>query len=104
MRILFIFMCVLALSVMGCGDSGVTPDPSPYADKDLWLCRPDIENDRCDTADLSMTEIRSDGTMVTLDEVVPNPNAEVDCFYVYHTVNVARSQGTTRIWYHTRRM
>ena len=97
MRILFTFMCVLGLGVMGCGETSGTGgsggdggtggvDPSSYASKDLWLCRPDIENDRCDTADLSMTEIRPDGTHVT-SEVLSNPNAEVDCFYVYHTVN-----------------
>ena len=95
MRHLFGFMCVLALGVMGCSESGVTPDPSPYADKDLWLCRPDIENDHCDTADLSMTEIRPDGTMVVLDEVTPNPDAQVDCFYVYHTVNESPEPGNT---------
>jgi hypothetical protein len=69
-------------------------DPSPYASKDLWLCRPDIENDHCDTADLSTTEIRPDGTMVT-SEVAPNPNAQVDCFYVYHTVNKSPEPGNT---------
>ena len=96
MRILSTFIFVLALGVMGCSESGgVAPDDSPYADKDLWLCRPDIENDRCDTADLSMTEIRSDGTMVTLDEVASNPDAEVDCFYVYHTVNKSPEPGNT---------
>jgi hypothetical protein len=114
MRYLFGFMCVLALGVMGCGETAGTGgsggdrgpggsggeggaggiDDSPYASKDLWLCRPDIENDRCDTADLSMTEIRPDGTMVTSD-VAPNPNAEVDCFYVYHTVNKSPEAGNT---------
>ena len=94
MRILFTFICVLALGVMGCSESGGTPDPSPYADKDLWLCRPDIENDHCDTADLSTTEIQPDGTMVVLDEVTPNPDAEVDCFYVYHTVNYDPEPGS----------
>ena len=95
MRILFTFMCVLALGVTGCSESGGTPDPSPYASKDLWLCRPDIENDHCDTADLSTTEIQPDGTMVVLDEVAPNPDAEIDCFYVYPTVNFDPEPGNT---------
>ncbi|MDH3655422.1 MAG: DUF3089 domain-containing protein [Myxococcales bacterium] len=118
MRYLFGFMCLCVLGVVslaGCGEttgeggSGGSAgtggeggaagtggmDASPYASKDLWLCRPDIENDRCDTADLSMTEIRPDGTKVVLDEVAPNPNAEVDCFYVYHTVNKSPEPGNT---------
>ena len=94
MRYLFGFVCVCALGVAGCGESA-PPDDSPYASKDLWLCRPDIENDHCDTADLSMTEIRPDGTKLVLDEVVPNPDAEVDCFYVYHTVNFSPEPGNT---------
>ncbi|MBW1907493.1 MAG: DUF3089 domain-containing protein [Deltaproteobacteria bacterium] len=99
MRYLFGFLCVCALGVMplmGCSDTGGTPaDNGPYASKDLWLCRPDIENDHCDTADLSTTEIQPDGTMVTLAEVAPNPDAEVDCFYVYHTVDWRPEAGNT---------
>ena len=112
MRYLVSLLFVLALAVMGCsetsgtggsggigGDGGTGGaggvDPSPYASKDLWLCRPDIENDLCDTADLSTTEIRSDGTMVQLTEVVPNADAEIDCFYVYPTVNTSAEPGNT---------
>lgn len=90
MRYVGALFCMLALGVAGCSDAGETPaEDSPYASKDLWLCRPDIANDYCDTADLSTTEIQPDGTMVVLDEVLPNPDAEVDCFYVYPTVNYA---------------
>jgi hypothetical protein len=64
------------------GTGGI--DASPYASKDLWLCRRDIEDDQCDMADLSLTEIRADGTRVT-SEVAANPDAKVDCFYVYPT-------------------
>jgi hypothetical protein len=118
MRFSFQLMCVLALVAMGCsettgtggtagdGGSGGTAgvggaggaggvDPSPYASKDLWLCRPDIENDHCDAADLSTTEIQVDGRMVVLDEVAPNPDAEVDCFYVYPTMDSTPEPGNT---------
>jgi len=95
MRYLFVFLCVCALGIVGCGESAEPPpDDSPYASKDLWLCRPDIENDHCDTADLSVTEIRPDGTMVQ-SEVAPDPSAEVDCFYVYPTVNTSPEPGNT---------
>jgi len=39
-----------------------------------------------------MTEIREDGTSV-VSEVVESPDAEVDCFYVYHTVNHSPEPG-----------
>lgn len=85
------FLCVCALGIVACGES---PDPSIYASKDLWLCRPDIENDRCDQADLSTTEIWPDGTSV-VSEVIENPDAKVDCFYVYHTVDWSTEPGNT---------
>jgi hypothetical protein len=98
MRYVIGFIFVLALGVMGCSEtSGPPPDDSPYASKDLWLCRPDIEDDHCDTADLSTTEIQPDGSMVTLAEVAPNPDAEVDCFYVYPTVNYDLEPGNTEV-------
>jgi pimeloyl-ACP methyl ester carboxylesterase len=91
MRYLFWVLCVCALTGVACGES---PEPSIYADKDLWLCRPDIDNDRCDQADLSITEIRADGTSVVSD-VVEDPDAKVDCFYVYHTVDWSPGEGNT---------
>jgi pimeloyl-ACP methyl ester carboxylesterase len=96
MRYLVRLVCVLALGVTGCSEgAGAPPDDSPYASKDLWLCRPDIEDDHCDTADLSTTEIRPDGSKVVLGEVAPNPDAETDCFYVYPTVNSDPEPGNT---------
>lgn len=96
MRYLVGLVLALALSASGCSESeGAPPDDSPYASKDLWLCRPDIEDDYCDTADLSTTEIQPDGTMEVLDEIAPNPDAEVDCFYVYPTVNYDPEPGNT---------
>jgi hypothetical protein len=96
---------VLALglaALTGCGESGAGGtggtggiDNSPYASKDLWTCRPDIENDYCDTADMSTTEIQPDGTMVVLDEVTSNPNAGADCFVVYPSVNYSSEPGNT---------
>ena len=105
MRWFCALVLALALGVLGCsetpgggGDGGAGGvEPSVYASKDLWLCRPDIENDHCDTADLSTTEIQPDGTMVVLDEVAPSPDAEVDCFYVYPTVNFSLEPGNTEV-------
>jgi hypothetical protein len=52
-----------------------------------WLCRPDLPADACRSADLTATELRSDGSRV----VVAHHAAEhprVDCFYVYPTVDL----------------
>jgi hypothetical protein len=43
---------------------------------------------------MSTTEIRPDGTQVTSD-IAPNPDAEVDCFYLYPTVNTSPEPGNT---------
>ena len=83
-------MCSETAGTGGGGSAG----SGGYADKDLWLCRPDIENDRCDQADLSITEIRPDGTSEVSD-VVEDPDAKVDCFYVYHTVDWSTEAGNT---------
>ncbi len=110
MRWMVSLFFVLALGLMGCsetsgtggsggaagngGEGGTRIDPSPYADKDLWLCRPDMESDRCSEADLSVTEIAPDGTRA-VSEVAVNPDPEVDCFFVYHTVNHDPEPGNT---------
>jgi len=78
----------------GGGAGGV--EANPYASKDLWLCRPDIEDDQCDVADLRFTEIHPDGSRTTGD-VPSNPDAPIDCFYVYHTVNNSEIPGNTEV-------
>jgi hypothetical protein len=69
------------------GEGGARIDPSPYADKDLWLCSPDMENDYCDTADLSTTEIHGDGTRVERPGPAMDRDAPFDCFVVHSTGN-----------------
>jgi len=66
------------------------PKPAPvakndYSNGDNWLCRPGRQ-DACDV-DLSTTVISADGKM-TLETWAANPNAQVDCFYVYPTVSM----------------
>lgn len=100
-------VCVFAL-VLGCsgedgdmvGDSGTDGSAggggNPFAPPSAWLCRPDIESDECDKADLTFTEIRADGSTTTGD-VPLNADAPVDCFYVYHTVNNSDVPGNTEM-------
>jgi hypothetical protein len=55
-----------------------------YADKDTWLCRPDHLN-ACAT-DLSSTIVAADGSL-SREDFAHNPDAAIDCFYVYPTVS-----------------
>jgi pimeloyl-ACP methyl ester carboxylesterase len=58
--------------------------PNDYANPAAWLCRPG-RTDAC-TVNLDATVIAADGTM-TIDRFHADPNAPIDCFYVYPTVS-----------------
>jgi hypothetical protein len=60
------------------------PAANDYANDDTWLCRPDRQ-DAC-AVDLTATIVAADGTL-TKETFTPNPQAEIDCFYVYPTVS-----------------
>jgi len=55
-----------------------------YGDAKSWLCRPG-RRDAC-AVDQSSTIVAADGTL-TREEWTANPNAPIDCFYVYPTVS-----------------
>jgi hypothetical protein len=56
-----------------------------YSDGKSWLCRPGRE-DAC-TVDISTTVVAADGAL-TKETFAANPNAPIDCFYVYPTVSL----------------
>lgn len=60
-----------------------------YAQSANWLCRPDRkpgEADACNV-DLTTTVIAADGS-TTIEKWHANPQAGIDCFYVYPTVSL----------------
>jgi Protein of unknown function (DUF3089) len=66
-----------------------SPKPAPvakndYSNGDDWLCRPGRQ-DAC-AVDLSTTVVSADGKL-TLEPWAANPDAQIDCFYVYPTVS-----------------
>jgi len=66
-----------------------SPAPAPvarndYTDPATWLCRPG-RADAC-AVNLDATVIAADGTM-THEAFKADPNAPIDCFYVYPTVS-----------------
>lgn len=69
-----------------------TPAAAPAAEKpdfskgDLWLCRPDLKDNKC-KVDLDATIIKADGsTSVEKYKAAENPG--IDCFFVYPTVSL----------------
>src|ERR1700683_737078 len=74
-----------------------SPKPAPvakndYSNGDDWLCRPGRQ-DSCAT-DLSTTVISADGKL-THEDWAANPDAEIDCFYVYPTVSTDPAGNST---------
>ena len=61
------------------------PDKNDYANPANWLCRPGRANDAC-AIDLSATVVTADGKL-TRETFKSDPNAPIDCFYVYPTVS-----------------
>jgi hypothetical protein len=58
--------------------------PVDYATGDSWLCRPGRQ-DAC-AIDLTTTVVRADGS-TTRESWSADPDAPVDCFYVYPTIS-----------------
>ena len=61
-----------------------TPRSNDYSDPKSWLCRP-AGHDACDV-DLTTTVIMADGQL-SRETWTADPNAPIDCFYVYPTVS-----------------
>lgn len=61
-----------------------TAKPNDYSDGKTWLCRPG-RHDACDV-DLTATVIAANGAL-TREGWTADPNASIDCFYVYPTVS-----------------
>jgi hypothetical protein len=56
-----------------------------YSDTKNWLCRPGSTSDAC-AVDLTTTLVTADGK-TSIEKWAANPDASVDCFYVYPTVS-----------------
>jgi hypothetical protein len=81
------FLSIGMAAALTLGSMGTDPvaDGLEYGDPALWICRPDIDDDVCDSG-LDATSVAADGTM-TPEPFVAEPDAPVDCFYVYPTVS-----------------
>jgi len=62
-----------------------TPKPNDYSDPKAWLCRPGRTDDAC-AIDHTTTIVAADGKL-TRETWKADPNAPIDCFYVYPTIS-----------------
>lgn len=61
-------------------------DATDYSDAANWLCRPGKSDDSC-KVDISATIIKADGS-TEVETFAHDPDAPIDCFYVYPTVSL----------------
>ena len=66
------------------GSTTASQPTNDYSDAKTWLCRPG-RHDACDV-DLATTIVNADGTFKR-ESWTADPNAPIDCFYVYPTVS-----------------
>jgi hypothetical protein len=83
-RSLVITFLAAALGCAGLTWAQTQPAANDYSDPRTWLCRPGLHG-ACDT-DLTTTVIQEDGSL-SREIWRPDPNAPIDCFYVYPTVS-----------------
>jgi hypothetical protein len=79
----FSFAAVAASEALAA--AATQPAPNDYTNADNWLCRPD-RTDACVT-DQTATVVKADGSE-SRETWSANPNAPIDCFYVYPTVSL----------------
>ena len=99
---LLALLCVAALLGDGCGEDtttmGAASNPyagyksERYSDDALWLCRPGLAVDQCLANPLDATEILADGS-VAIEPFEAALDPDVDCFYVYPTVDLTLTPG-----------
>jgi len=70
------------------------PDGDAYASSDVWLCRPG-RKDAC-AVDQDATIVAADGKLA-LEPFRADPNAPIDCFYVYPTVSTEPGGNSDRV-------
>ena len=77
-------LAALGILTAGAAQAQTAAAKNDYSDPKTWLCRPGGK-DSC-AIDLSTTIVAANGTL-TREDWKANPNAPIDCFYVYPTVS-----------------
>jgi pimeloyl-ACP methyl ester carboxylesterase len=84
------FYAAVLSAVLAASAAAQAPDPkvahADYANPALWLCRPDLKDNKC-KVDLDATVIAASGK-TTVEKFVPAKDPKIDCFFVYPTVSL----------------
>lgn len=64
----------------------VAPGHTDYGVPANWLCKPGLANNPCEV-NIDATVVKADGS-TEIEKFTGNPNAPIDCFYVYPTVSL----------------
>lgn len=98
-------LCLVGVLAASCGGSSSAPTAtatavtglpvgaSPSGAETVWLCRPGIPDNPCES-DLETTVVSADGT-TSVERAAPAPDPPIDCFYVYPTVSGQQSLNAT---------
>src|SRR5919202_844187 len=84
LRTVTIALALAAILVTAGTAAAQSAAKNDYSDAKTWLCRPGRQ-DAC-SVDLTTTVIAPSGKM-TVEKWSADPNAPIDCFYVYPTVS-----------------
>ena len=86
---------IFVITIAASASASAQTARNDYAEGKSWLCRPGRQ-DAC-AVDQTTTIVAADGKL-TREEWKANPNAPIDCFYVYPTVStdpgVTKSRST----------
>jgi pimeloyl-ACP methyl ester carboxylesterase len=84
------FYAAVLGAVVATSAQAQAPDPTvahaDYANPALWLCRPDLKDNKC-KVDLDATVIAPSGK-TTVEHYVAAKAPKIDCFFVYPTVSL----------------
>jgi hypothetical protein len=79
---------VLAMTaIVASAQTAPAAPKNDYAKPETWLCRPDKAKDNYCKVDLTTTVVKADGSE-SVEHYKADPNAKIDCFYVYPTVSM----------------
>ena len=84
-QIIGVLVCAAALRSADVAAAQSAPVKNDYGDAKTWLCKPGRQ-DAC-AVDQTTTIVAPDGQL-TREEWKADPNAPIDCFYVYPTVSL----------------
>jgi hypothetical protein len=89
------FAAIAFTAALGLGTALAADAPTPlpkndYSNGSNWLCLPGRADDACGRAKEDATIVTADGKTIK-QAFAPDPDAPIDCFYVYPTVSFDRS-------------